>query len=42
MWHWMLSVHTEAIKYALLLHHVNKPCSYQLCAGDQFGDVSTK
>lgn len=42
MWHWMLSVHTEPIKYALLLHHVNKPCRYQRCSGDQFGDVSTK
>ena len=42
MWHWLLSVHTEPIKYALLLHHVNKPCSHQLCAGDQFGDVTTK
>lgn len=33
------SIHTEFVRYVLLLHHVNKPQKYQMCAGDQTGDT---
>lgn len=40
--HRPLSVYRQSVKYALLLLHVNKPHTHQLCAGNQIGNVPFK